>query len=110
MLTHFEIKEIGPMLRQMPQAGQQSFARCNVTIGIWDETKTAIDEITLNLAINHEDTDTLGTVKNRILAVATRVLQEAVRSVEGKDIQSVYEIAAAGDARWLQKYQAVQDR
>jgi hypothetical protein len=101
-LVTFEITSIGPMFREM----DPPFARCKVSIGVWDEggrEGAAVDSIDLDLVITHEDSDSLGALKSRALLSAARVLQEAAALLKARDVKSLQELATLGEGRRSKK-------
>jgi hypothetical protein len=103
-LTGFEIRRIGNMFRNQ----DPSFARAKVTIGLRDEDSEVVTVIDLDVPTSYQGTNTIDTVRTKLLAESLRTLKAAVSLLDGKNIQSLYELVdadekdrqALADKRW----------
>jgi hypothetical protein len=85
-LAHFNIQKIGPMWPH----GRSS---CEVLVSVRNDDSDVTEDITVNVSIEFRDTESLDTVRTRILSESLRALKEAATLLDGKTLQSLSEIS-----------------
>ena len=99
-LCYFEVSRIGPTFRDMTPP----FSRCHARLGLAEDGSESVSEIRFNIVYAAQGSETLDTVKSNLLAECLHLLREGVHLLEGKTVQSFYEIT---DAERKRSYSAM---